>query len=770
MENLTNQRRRISNFLYKPRRAIFFMSVVCFAMCISMVSANVEVILNSPANNYVSPTSKIIFNCSANITGGIYLTNISLWTNETGIWTYRKNLTIGDNYNQFGMTTNTVPTPLVAFASSDGADAWKLFDDDDATNLNWGGHNGDYTTLDTGTLNTPTSIRLINQDSQYGIKAFTFYGSTDGSTWITLTSNSAAQSSSPQIFNFSNAIAYRHFKIIVNSNQGNVGGTNLYGLSWNDKKTSLTQTWTYDMTISNMNWSCQACDSDGNCGFATENRTVSNKILINSQTYNSTSYETASETFNINITSNNSLTAVTLDYNGTDYTATKSGNIWSKTIDIPTGIQNNSFKWKFTYAGDTINSGTYYQNVEETVFTLCNATYTNDFLNITFKDESDASAINASIPTSTFEYYLGSGTVTKTYNLINNTDNNNYLFCATPSRTMHVNPYVQYKRNADYPQRIWDAAIQDYTNTLSTQVLYLLESADGIYVTFQVINVANQLISGVDITATREIESIDTVVAFGTTGDSGTVTFWLNPDFLHTFDLTKSGYTDYSTSLTPTQTSYTITIGGAAETENSTIQGITKSILPTNSYLVNDTDYTFGFTLDSSYWDVSDYGFDLRLSNGTIITGDNTGVEGTALTKVYGTNNQSIIYLDYYWVINDVYTNSTVYWIIQNTENTQWSIAVFFTDLNTYIDSGIYGLDNFGKNLIIFLILFLSVGIMSYKYGATSPLAISSLIFGIIFFFDIVVGLIPSIRGIDYMLTYLSALILTLSIFNEVKT
>jgi len=534
----------------------------------------------------------------------------------------------------------------------------------------------------------------------------------------------------------------------------------------------------------NINYSCDASSYLVPIILTTQqNFTVSNetssrevvwttKILENNRTYNLTSYETARETFSINVTANSSLTAVTLDYNGTDYPTSQSGNIWSYSMDIPTAnVGNQTIDWKFTYAGSTINSDyTTYQNVSEIIFTLCNASYSDDFLNITFKDEADLSNLNASIPTSTFTYYLGSGTVTKEYDYINNTDNYNYLFCATPDRTFHVEPYLQYKRNADYPQRIWNPSVQDYNSTLSTQILYLLESADGIYVTIQVVNSATQLISGVDITATREISGTDTIVAAGTTGSDGTVTFWLNPDFSHDFELTKVGYTDYSTTFTPTQTSYTITIGEETETENSTIRGIDYTIIPTNTYLVNDTAYTFGFTLTSSYWDVDDYGFNLRLSNGTKIDGGNTGVEGTDLTIDYNVNNQTIIYLDYYWFVNDVYTRSSRYWIIQNTELTGWSIANFFTDLNLYLDSGIYGLDNFGRTLIVFLILFVSIGIMSYKYGATSPLAVSSLIFGIIFFFDVVVGLIPTIRGIEYLPTFLAFLVLVLAIFNEVRT
>lgn len=791
-----------------------------------------NVILNSPENNHISDTSEVQFNCSAEVTGGATIENMSLWTNESGSWEIVETLHGDYSIPLINDTTDHSET------TSGSWDVIKMVEYNISDYIEYINHS-----WMKGGYNTVTMyIDIIFNYTDGTTETVDISFLEENGVWKDYNSNNPQPSKKVEKVEFWASFQYHDVTI------------HLKDIAIIGKPSNFTQTIT-DTTL----WTCQACDSDGDCGFATENRTVSvdtnaptisiespvgilnygaignqetlnvtfndsnldscwynyngtnvslgcltgvknsttftlednynmtiytndsvgnmnssfieweYKVLENNRTHNSSSFETARETFSINLTANNSLTAVTLNYNGTEYTTTQSGDIWSYSMDIPTTVYNNSIYWKFTY-GDTINSYTSYQNISETIFTLCNATYSDDYLNVTFKDEADLSVLNASVTTSTFEYYLGSGTVTKTYNLINNTDNLNYLFCATPNKTLHVNPYVQYKRDADYPQRIWDAVVQDYTSSLTTQILYLLESADGIYVTIQVINSANQLISGVDITATREIGGVDTVVAFGTTGDAGTVTFWLNPDFLHVFDLSKEGLTDYSTSLIPTQTSYTITMGGATETENSTIQGITKSILPTNSYLVNDTEYTFGFTLDSSYWDVSDYGFDLRLSNGTIITGDNTGTEGTALTKLYDVNNQSIIYLDYYWVINDVYTNSTVHWIIQNTENTQWSIAVFFEDLNAYIDSGIYGLDNFGKNLLIFLILFISVGIMSYKYGVASPLAVSSMMFGIIFFFDIVVGLIPAIRGVEHLLTYLSALILTLSIFNEVRT
>jgi hypothetical protein len=58
---------------------------------------------------------------------------------------------------------------------------------------------------------------------------------------------------------------------------------------------------------------------------------------------------------------------------------------------------------------------------------------------------------------------------------------------------------------------------------------------------------------------------------------------------------------------------------------------------------------------------------------------------------------------------------------------------------------------------------------MSYKYGLTSPMSVSGITFAVIFFLDVVVGLIPPIRGIEHVLTYLAGLILAILVVREVS-
>lgn len=492
------------------------------------------------------------------------------------------------------------------------------------------------------------------------------------------------------------------------------------------------------------------------------------KIFENSRTHNTTSYETAYENYQINVTANSSLTAVALVFNGTDYPMTGS---YTYSRDLPTSsVGNNSIRYKFTYGAETIYSDYSYQNVSSTVLALCNATYSVPYLNITFKDEATLGNINATMPLGEFDYYLGSGTVTKQLQFINTSENSMYSFCASPStRTLNIDPYVQYA-SSGYPQRIWNSTATSYTNTTTSQVLYLLSSSDGIYVTFQVINPSNAVISSVEVSVTREISGSDVVVGTGTTGTDGTVTFWLNPDFTHDFSFSKAGFTTYEASFAPTQTSYTITMGGTgtAQAEDYT-RGVTNTVRPSaNAELFNGTTYNFNYTISSSYWDIESFGFILKLNNGTVLSTQSSSGSGIVSANL-NTQNYSRIIMDYYYVVNGTYTNYTSYWRVQNSAYNSWSILNFFNRADTYMAVGFFGIDDFGRNLLIFLILFVSVGIMSYKYGATSPISIMAIIFGIIFFFDVAVSWIPNpVSAIPHFPTFISGIILAAIIMKEV--
>ena len=530
----------------------------------------------------------------------------------------------------------------------------------------------------------------------------------------------------------------------------------------------------------NHNWTYEACNSEG-CSTAIT-RTLTIGFIENTQLFNTSSFETASETFIINITTNGTIpTNGKLIYNGTTFSSVTitntAGNDFNltKTIDIPLTVETKPWFFNFTLAGTEVSSSTKNQIINLTNFSICDGGLTDDFLNISFKDEDDLSVLNASIPTSTFVYYLGSGIVNKTYTFSNTTNNYNYIFCATPDETLNIDAFVQYKQGTDYPQRIYDPDVISYTSTVTNQILYLLNSLDGIFVTFQVINSIEQGISGVDITGTREISGGDVEIASGTTDAAGSITFWLNPDFLHTFTFIKTGFTTFVTSLFPTQPSYTITLtGGEGTGAFDYSRGIAISTRPISAVL-NDTLYNFNYTISSSFWVLEEFGFTLSYSNGTIIgTQTSTANTGGTLGLDATTGSNGSIIMEYYYLINSTYINATSTWYI--FKSNEYSIQHLLERVVTYIDADMLGVQSddegyFFKAVFSVLILISITGILSTRYGLASEQAVSGIIFGVLLLLN-TFNLIPTPPGTTFanlgnFLVALVGFILVVSIFKE---
>lgn len=418
------------------------------------------------------------------------------------------------------------------------------------------------------------------------------------------------------------------------------------------------------------------------------------------------------------------------------------------------------------------------QTINTIHFSICNETYPTKFLNISFKDESDLSEINASIPTSTFIYYLGDGTINKSYTYINNSLNNNYSFCASPSsETFYTDIYLQYKQGTDYPQRIYEPSLLSLTNEITNATLYLLSSIDGIYVTFQIVNNADQVIEGVDVTASRTIDGSTVIVGTGTTGAAGSVTFWLNPDFSHSLTFEADGYDTFTTSLVPTQTSYTITLGGQTSTEPDYTRGINYSVQPAKDYLENGTLYNFNFTVNTNDWLIDGFGFSLTYENGTLISEQTSSANGGTVSYNFNTGNESLIYMNYFYTINGTNQTGTRYWIIEDVGN-RYSLNNFFNRVSTYFDANMLGIggedgtDNFGKAFISVIILILVSGGLTYRYGINNEAAIMGIIFGIVLFLDVGIGFIPNPimatnAGVSHLVTIVAGLILVALLIKE---
>ena len=488
-------------------------------------------------------------------------------------------------------------------------------------------------------------------------------------------------------------------------------------------------------------------------------------------------YESQYETYEINLTSNATLSNVYLNYSNDSFKTAYKNGLWTYSRDLPFGTAgNNTLNWIMTYDNKNYSTKDYYQYVSETVFTICNSTYTIKSLNVSFKDEATLNLINASIPLSTFTYYLGNGKVNRTYTYSNTTNNPSYIFCSSTTEPLKVIPYIQYKQGTDYPQRIWQPLIQTYTQSISNLTLYLLSSTNGIYVTYQVLDGIGNQLSGVDVKATREIAGNVFQIGNGQTDQAGGITFWMNPDFIHTITFAKSGYTTFVLSQFPTQAIYTVTMGSQSGSDvNDYIKGITYQVLPQFGSTLNTSKlYNFNMTFNSSYWNISSFGFVLYGDNNVIGGNSSTGNNGFISNKL-NISSYKHIGMKIYWIINGTTTYGVNNgWLTFNyDEGTEWSIWNLFKDVSTYTTEGdgIFGLTQSSLNFVIFLIIFLSVGITSYKFSITSPAVVSGMIFALVFLFDVGLNMIniDMIGGIKHFPTIFTLLIMVALIFWEAR-
>ena len=451
------------------------------------------------------------------------------------------------------------------------------------------------------------------------------------------------------------------------------------------------------------------------------------KILQNSQTYNLITYETASETFSINLTANSSLTDVNLIHNTISHDTTLSGTTYSTTFDIPNSVGNKTVYWEFIYAGSTINSDSFNQTVNNALLGICNVSLTVPYVNFTFVDEETLNNINATIDTSTWIYYLGNGTITKSLLFSNTTVNDNYAFCLSASNyTLHNTRSIQYA-SPGYPQRKYDA-VSDLTNDTTNQVLYLLSSTDGIYTSIQVLDSQSNQLLGVGVTTERQFLGVWTIIGQEITDSSGSVTFWGNPDYDHRFTFVKTGCTGTTVTIRPTQTQYTQQLAcGVTSDYTSTIEGLKYSRSPTGGILQAGV-YNFTYYLVSSKANIINASF--YLVNATDQTVLNSSVSactpsGCLLYFTYNVTQGENLKGRYYVDVGNgsMLIEGDAWWRCFNIPTAgKAGISTFFKDMMYVFQE--WGSDtdtaDFNRLVTIFFLICIGISVLNYNFNMDS--------------------------------------------------
>ena len=496
------------------------------------------------------------------------------------------------------------------------------------------------------------------------------------------------------------------------------------------------------------NWTYESCDVSGDCGTATT-RNLTIGFTENSQTFNASSFETASETFTINITTNGTTpTAGELIYNGTTFSSATitntAGNDFDiiRTIDIPLTAETKPWFFNFTIDSTEFSSSSQTQIINETTFVKCSIVPA--YINITFKNETVAEETVSAEINSDWNFWLGSGTIFKSLSFTNTTENFEYSFCLTSgNQTLNANVSLDYDNDISEQRSFSDSFT--LTNTTTNQTLFLLPTIDGIFVTFQTVTAAEQVISGV----TSNVTKAGTLIATGVTDDAGLVQYFLDPDTTYVFTFFKTGFDIVVTTLKPTQSSFTIIMGGVTPpVGNDTTKGINYVIKPLANVLSNNTATEFNLTFSSTFWSLDIFGFTIKNSTGTIFnTTSSTTETGGFLSQTLNTGNNTDLIMEVFWTIDGNQTNVTRLWKVLDTSDEGFSIKTFFDDLSIYLTSGLFGLTSFGLGIIIFMIILVTTGVLSTKFGITNPAGISIIVFSMVLFFDVGLGIMPNPIG-----------------------
>jgi len=404
-----------------------------------------EILLNSPVDNFLTPTSLVTFNCSANITGGATLESMSVYTNQSGVWEAKNTteFTIESlgliSYYKFDGATGLVA--LDSIGSNNGTISGVTRNVTGIINMSFDFESSDPDFVDLNTAVLPTSASdnftisaWVNPESFNGTETSIVNQNSGGAGRLILNLDGAGKvrmfiagssvitTTAIDSGSWSHVVATRegtNVSLWVNNThigsfsegagidntdteigRGSSAGNYFDGLIdevafWNESinaseiseiynsgsaarpglPTSSTQTWNRTITETTL-WTCQGCDSDGDCGFATTNRTIlvdSTSPTIDAETpigvldFNSIG---STEVLNVTFT-DTALDSCLYDYNGTNVsikgceTGTKNStnfileeNNFNMTIyaNDTFGNENSTFiNWSYNLLGNSID-------------------------------------------------------------------------------------------------------------------------------------------------------------------------------------------------------------------------------------------------------------------------------------------------------------------------------------------------------------------------------------------------------------------------------
>ncbi len=463
------------------------------------------------------------------------------------------------------------------------------------------------------------------------------------------------------------------------------------------------------------NWTYEICTATS-CETAITRAFSISDFVENAFTFNASVFETSTESYLVNITTTGAIpTAATFTFDGTEFSGVTvtntAGNDFDleRSIDVPEGAGDREFNFNFTLGSTITNTTSQTQEVNATNFTLCGAAPQDvSFLNVTFRNETvSEESVNATI-SSTFIFWLGTGSANKTSTFSNASENAAYEFCGNPpDRSFAVDIDIAYN-NAESQQRIFTSS-STLTNVTLNQVLFLLPTSLGIFTTFQTVDTLSNPIALVQGVISRTLGSSIITVTSDFTDSSGIVVYFLNPDITYTGLFTKLGFFDNTFTFVPTTDVRRVIMGitGQAVEGSNISVGTTYSITPTNNSLTNNTNFNFGFNVSSTET-ITLISMNITNSSGSQLFFDSTAGVGNLSGSVNTGNLSRIVGTYIIETANETLIIPKI-WIVGDEFIGDYSL---FRQMNLFLG---YLFSDFMRLLIVILtitgiIIFMSIG------------------------------------------------------------
>ncbi len=461
-----------------------------------------------------------------------------------------------------------------------------------------------------------------------------------------------------------------------------------------------------------------------------------------------------------------------LVYNGTEYSYDSKTTLFNETtfnytFNIPFITSNEtsydySFYFNYNYTTSSIQSrksDVFKQTAYQLILTNCTETTTNITTHFIVKDETTDANITSSAISSLFNTWISYNYPNTAYmkNFSISSNNTDYMdVCIYPEWAEYkTDIFLQYSAT-NYDSRDWIKEAYILNNATKINNLYLLLTSTSSLITVIVTDENDNYYPNVliDMESYNIADGSYKLIEIEITNENGEAIFSYDPDTYYRFILYVDGVEKKRTEkakITSTPLNIQIEAEGVGFIPFSA--GIIYSFSPSNIVLLNNTNYTFNFNLDSSYWAITNC--ILYLKNGTTILSQSSSSFNTSNCNIsinYNTGNFTSIISQAVYELNTTANETvSVEYNIRYTYVGQFSLKNFLDDLK---DFGELGFNDFTRMFIAFIVILGIISTLAFKYSLREPEVLTFLSWALVLFFSYIgwftlnFNAIPEIKGL----------------------